>query len=78
MVSNWKDIDKLTITAASIFLNIISNIDGNRQTLGSVKIKLMTRYKKIEKMFPKFSIEEGMNEIKRIFDNINNSFRTVA
>ncbi|CAB4387446.1 unnamed protein product [Rhizophagus irregularis] len=57
---------------------MLCNIDGNRQTLGSVKIKLMTRYKKIEKMFPKFSIEEGLNEIKRIFDNINNSFSTDA
>jgi hypothetical protein len=68
LVSNWKDIDKLTITAASIFFkySIISNIDGKSQTPGSVEIKLMTRYKKIEKIFLKFSIEEGMNEIKRI------------
>ncbi|UZO18514.1 uncharacterized protein OCT59_009827 [Rhizophagus irregularis] len=52
LVNKWSDIDKVTITAMSIF-KYNNNIEGNR-------------YKKIFNTNLKFSINEDMNEMKRI------------
>ncbi|GBC44878.2 hypothetical protein GLOIN_2v1881587 [Rhizophagus irregularis DAOM 181602=DAOM 197198] len=48
------------------FFDMVRLYLREKTNLGSVEIKLMTRYKKIEKIFLKFSIEKGMNEIKRM------------